>query len=81
MAWKRDEEGVSLRVDLYAAVAREGLAQRTAVLGERLGVAVRPKLMQQLGRILDVGEQEGHGSGGEVGSHAGHARLCTSSSS
>ena len=64
-----DEEGVALRVDLDAAVAREGLAQDAAVLGERLCVGLAPELVQQPGRALDVGEEEGDGSGGEIAWH------------
>ena len=60
-----DEECVSLRVYLDAAVRREGGPQRAPVLGQRLRVGVS-ELVQQLGRALDVGEEKGDGAGGEL---------------
>jgi hypothetical protein len=60
-----DEEGISLRVDLDAAVASEGLAQHAPVLGE--GVRVRlAELRQQPRRALDVREEEGDCAGRQV---------------
>ena len=70
--WRRgegDEEGVALRVDLDAAVALERLAQHTPVFGQRLGVALGPKLVQQLRRTLDVGEEKRDGAGRERALH------------
>ena len=47
-AWKGDEEGVALRVDLTTAVLVECLPQNSLMLGERLGVAFA-QLLQQAG--------------------------------
>jgi hypothetical protein len=54
---ERDEEGIALRVHLDSAVAVERLAQHPAVLRQSLGVGVA-KLLQELRRSLDVGEEE-----------------------
>jgi len=43
---ERDEEGVALRVDLDSSVRDERLTKDTAVLGERVRVAVRSERMQ-----------------------------------
>ena len=64
-----DEEGVPLGIHLDAVVAGAGLADHAPVLGERRGVCLRSQLVQQLGRALDVGEQEGDRAGGEIASH------------
>ena len=66
---ERDEERVALGVDLDAAVSGERIAQHAAVLGERLGVRVRPERVQQPRRALDVGEEEGDGAGREIRPH------------
>ena len=68
--WEREEEGVSLRVDLDAALGRARLAHDPPVLGERLRVGLCAELAQELRRSLDVGEEEGDGAGREVVSHA-----------
>src|SRR5581483_6581250 len=65
-----DAEGISLGIHLDATVPREGLAQQAAVLGERLGVGLGAEVVQQLGGALDVGEQEGHRSRGQIAPHA-----------
>ncbi len=39
------------------------------MLGERLGVGLGPQFVQELRRALDVGEEEGDGSGREVAPH------------
>ena len=57
-----DEERVALRVDLDAAVRREGGAQDAPVLGERLRVALGAERVQQPRRALDVGEEERDGA-------------------
>ena len=54
-----DEERVSLRVDLVAAVSSEGRPQQTLMLAEHLSVAV-PQLLDEPRRPLDVREEEGH---------------------
>ena len=61
-----EEERVALRVHLDAAVGGEGLAEHATVLGERLRVRLRPELVQQLRRALDVREEERDRAGGEV---------------
>src|SRR5688572_1163127 len=43
-----DEEGVSLRIDLDAAVGLKRAAQDAAMLGEPFGVLLGPELVQQL---------------------------------
>ncbi len=60
-SWERDEEGVTLRVDLDARVAREGIPQRAPMIGEELDVS-RPVLAQESRRALDVREEEGDGA-------------------
>ncbi len=84
---ERDEERVALSVDLDAAVSGEGGSQRTAMLGERVGVGVRPERMEQPCRALDVGEEERHSAGRQVRPHdavyrramAAYARRAASS--
>jgi hypothetical protein len=61
-----NEEGVALRVYLHATLGRKRLAQRATVLGERLRIALRTEFVQEPGRALDVGEEEGDGPGREV---------------
>ena len=55
------EERVALGVDLLASPRTERVADQAAVLGERIGVSVA-ELLEQLGRALDVGEDEGDGA-------------------
>jgi hypothetical protein len=59
---ERIQEGVPLRVDLDSLVSREGLTQQTAMLGERVDVALLAQLLDQPRRPFDVGEEEGDGS-------------------
>jgi hypothetical protein len=56
-----DEEGVTLRVDLHAAVARECIAKQAPVLGERVRVILGAELVQEAGRALDVRKEKGDG--------------------
>ena len=63
--WEGDEEGVPLGVDFDAALGAEGLAEDAAMLTERLGIGSSAKLLQELGRALHVGKEEGDGSGRE----------------
>ena len=58
---KGHEEGISLRVDLDAAVARNRVPEQAPVLGQHLCIPV-PQLMQEPRRALDVGEEKGDGS-------------------
>ena len=60
-----DEEGVSLGVDLVAARILEGAPKQALVVGHRLCVAV-PEQTEELGRPLDIGEQEGDGAAREL---------------
>ena len=59
-AGEREEERVALRVDLVPRT--EGLAEAAAVLLQRVSVRVRAELGEQARRLLDVGEEEGHGA-------------------
>ncbi len=43
---KRDEERVSLRVNLHTAVPLEGISQSPAMLNKRLRIAIRADLMR-----------------------------------
>ena len=47
------------------------VANHSSVLGERLRVVVRAELVQEPGRALDVGEEEGDRARGKVGPHGG----------
>ena len=60
-AFEAEEECVALRVDLLTPSGSEGVADHAAVLGKRVGVSVA-ELLEQLGRALDVGEDEGDGA-------------------
>ncbi len=66
---KREEERVALRVDLRAALLRTRLAHDSSVLGERRRVFLGAELVEKLGRAFDIGEEEGDGACGEIGSH------------
>ncbi len=55
---ERDEERVSLRVDLDAVMSCEGCSQRRAVLGEEVGITVSV-LTEKARRALDIREEEG----------------------
>jgi hypothetical protein len=66
------EEGISLRVNLDAAVGTERIAQETVVLGQGLGVALGTELVQEPGRALDVSEEEGDRAGGKITPHRRH---------
>jgi 3-oxoacyl-[acyl-carrier protein] reductase len=60
------EEGVSLRVDDDAGVALDRFADEPVVRGEDIAVALAPERVQQPGRALDVGEEEGDGAARKV---------------
>ena len=66
---ERDEERISLRVNLDAAVSPERISQSPAVLSERLAVPFGAELVQESGRAFDVCEQERDSAGREVVSH------------
>jgi len=74
--WKREEERVTLCVDLDATVANEGVSQYPPVVGECLRVCLGPELVQQLRRALDVGEHEGDGPDRKILPHS--PPSCTS---
>ena len=61
------QEGISLRLDLDAAMGGEGAPHETAVLDERLHVALFAELPDQPCRALDVGEQHRDGPAGQLG--------------
>jgi len=63
---KSEEERVSLSIDLDAALAGARFSDQAPVLGESLRIALRAELVQQLGRALDVGEEEGDRAPGKV---------------
>ena len=54
-----DEEGVALGVDLDAPVASERIAQGAAMSGQRIGIGFGAEGVEQPGRALDIGEEEG----------------------
>ena len=64
-----EERRVALRVDLLSPVRCDGLAQDPLVLGEHVPVLLAEGL-QQRGRALHVGEQEGRGTGAGLGHRA-----------
>ena len=68
---KRDEERVSLGVDLNASVAGERRAQDPPMLLESVGIGRRPEIVQQRGRALDIREEERDCSGRKLGAHDG----------
>jgi hypothetical protein len=61
-AGERHEEGIALGADLHAAARLDGLAHDRRVLVPDRGVPIA-QLLQQPRGTLDVGEQEGDGSG------------------
>jgi hypothetical protein len=67
---KGDEEGVSLRVHLDAALHGAVLAHDPAVLGERSRVRIRSQLVQQPRRTFDVREQKGDSARREPALHS-----------
>jgi hypothetical protein len=64
------EERIALRIHFDAGGGREGSTQQTAVLGQSLGVLLGPELVQERGRALDVGEEEGDAVAGKVAAHS-----------
>jgi hypothetical protein len=53
----------------------ECLAQDPAMLSQRLRVPVCAELVQELGRALDVGEEERDGPGWQIAPHGRHDGL------
>ena len=70
------EEGVALRVDLDAAVCGDDTAECPPMRLEHVAVAVAVRCCE-LGRALDVGEQQRHGATREcaLGFHCGRVEL------
>jgi len=60
-AGEREEEGISLRVDLAASVCRKCSLQQLLVVGENGRVSLT-QLPQQSSRAFDVAEEEGDGA-------------------
>jgi hypothetical protein len=70
---ERDEERVTLSVDLPAVVLVERRAQQALMLAKHRRVAAaQPR--QQPRRTLDVAEQEGHGAAGKLGDTPSYAQ-------
>src|SRR5207248_1771584 len=61
---ERDEEGVTLRIDLVAAVRLPRAAKQPLMLRENRVIPVA-QCLHQPSRALDVGEKKGDCSGGE----------------
>jgi hypothetical protein len=68
-----EEEGVSLRVHLDAVRGAEGVSHDPTMPAQDVAVAV-PEPLEELGRVLDVGEDERHGPAGKCG-HAAIVRF------
>ena len=64
-----EEERVALRVHLDPVVRGARFADHASVLGERLGVRLGAKLVQQLRRALDVREEESDRAARQVAAH------------
>jgi hypothetical protein len=73
-ASERDEERVTLRVDLDAPVLDESLPKNDSVSVESIGV-ISAELVKELGRALDVGEEEGDGAGRQLYHHVVSSRV------
>jgi hypothetical protein len=65
---ERDEKRVALRVDLDPLVLPPSLTQHASMLGKHLRIPIA-ELLQQARRPLDVGEEERHRPGRELGLH------------
>src|SRR5262245_9520888 len=63
------EERVTLGVDLDAALRDRGIADRSAVLREGIGVRIGAQLVEQLRRTLDVGEEKRDRARREIAAH------------
>jgi hypothetical protein len=66
---KRDEERISLRVNLHAAVPLERISQSPAMLNKRLRIPIRAQLVEEAGRTFDVRKQESDSAGREIIAH------------
>jgi hypothetical protein len=64
-----NEEGVSLRIHFDATPLGERHPQHPSMLRQRLGVRLPAQLMQELGRALNVGEEQCDRSRREIAPH------------
>jgi hypothetical protein len=69
---ERVEERVALGVDLDTTVPPECIPEEPTVFGERVRILLSAQPMEQLGRPLDVGEDEGDLATWKVTRHRGH---------
>lgn len=67
---KREKEGVSLRIDLDAAISTARLPDRRSVVGQCIRVGICAELTKQRRRAFDVGEHEGDSAARKLGTHA-----------
>ena len=73
---ERNKERIALRVDLVPGMPLKRLPKNPPMEVERLQVALRPELLQQPRRPLDVGEQHRHCSS-RLLCHQAHYRALT----
>src|SRR5213078_3196028 len=64
--FERDEEGVSLRIDLDPAVLREATPKKATMLGKHVAVLLAQPL-DEIGGAVDVGEEKGDCSVRQLG--------------
>jgi hypothetical protein len=57
-----DEKAVARRVDLPSTVCRKGIAQKTTVVATDDGEEVVTNAPNEIRRLFDVAEEEGHGA-------------------
>ena len=75
---EREKERVALRIHLDTVVANERLTQGAAMLRQGICVCTGTQLLQEPRRALNVGEDEGDGSGRKLACHAAiQARRAT----
>ncbi len=67
-----EEKGIALRVDFDAVVASASISYQAAMLGECFRIALGAEFLEQPRRALDVGEEKGDRSGGEITPHRRH---------
>jgi hypothetical protein len=63
---ERQEERISLGIDLDAAAPRRLCSNKLPVLGKRVGIRLSSELTKNACRSLDVREDECHNSGREI---------------
>ena len=67
---EREEEGVTLRIDLDSALAAHASRITRRCSASASAYPSAPSYVQQLRRPLDVGEEESDGAGRKVVAHA-----------